>query len=252
MKIEYYAMSDIGKKYKHNEDFYTLPEMDKNTLNLDSHRLFVLCDGVGGANAGEVAGKLCSEWLQRDFNNLSLNDRQKNISITVSNLIKDISKKINKLSKDYAEYKNMMTTIVSALFYQEKLYLHSIGDSRCYLLRNNKFEQLTDDDSQIWDLYKSGEISKDDLRTHPRKNIITNAVGADDEFSIHIYEKEILVNDLFLMCSDGLSDMISDEDIFQFINSEQDLKQSALKLVNKANEAGGKDNITLILIEVKG
>ncbi|MCK9330433.1 MAG: protein phosphatase 2C domain-containing protein, partial [Candidatus Cloacimonetes bacterium] len=161
MKIEYYAISDIGKKYKHNEDFYTLPKKDNNILNLDTYRLFVLCDGVGGANAGEVASKLSSEWLQRDFNNLQEDKKINNLSDLISNLIKDISIKINKLSLEYSEYKNMMTTLVSALFYQDRLYLHSIGDSRCYLLRNNKLEQLTDDDSLIWSLYKSGEISKD-------------------------------------------------------------------------------------------
>ena len=251
MKIEYYAISDIGKKYKHNEDFYTLPKKDNNILNLDTYRLFVLCDGVGGANAGEVASKLSSEWLQRDFNNLQEDKKINNLSDLISNLIKDISIKINKLSLEYSEYKNMMTTLVSALFYQDRLYLHSIGDSRCYLLRNNKLEQLTDDDSLIWSLYKSGEISKDDLRTHPRKNVISNAIGSDDEFSIHNYEQELLTNDLFLMCSDGLTDMISDEEILISINNKINLQESAIELVNKANEAGGKDNITLILIRVK-
>jgi len=260
MKIKFIGKKDCGRKYKHNEDFFSLPESKNNFVDSHSTNLFVLCDGMGGGNAGEVASQLTATWLQKDFNDsekikkgffqqfFNFNS-DKVLQELIQSLIQTINSKIYNLAQEHSEYENMGTTLVSALIYEKNLYIHSVGDSRCYRIRNNKLEQLTEDQSEVWELYKMGAITKDEIRSHPRNNIITSAIGVADKVAMNQYQFQIQKNDLFLMCSDGLSDMISDKEILQTILSGDDLNEIANNLIIKANEAGGKDNISLILIK---
>ena len=260
MKIEFFGTKDCGKKYKHNEDYISLPESKNNFVDSKSLNLFILCDGMGGGNAGEVASQLTATWLQKDFNDSKKNKRKifqrffksysdKNLKEFIYQLIQTINTKIYNLAQEYSEYENMGTTLVSALIYNNTLQIHSVGDSRCYRIRNNELQQLTEDQSEVWNLYKMGAISKDEIRTHPRNNIITSAIGVANQANINQYQFDIHKNDLYLICSDGLSDMISDKKILKTIIDGNSLKEIGINLVNLANEAGGKDNISLILIK---
>ena len=135
-------------------------------------------------------------------------------------------------------------------FWNNKLYLHSVGDSRCYRYRENELQQLTEDQSEVWELYKMGAISKDDIRTHPRNNIITMSLGTAKNVKINSYDYDIRIDDIFLMCSDGLTDMISDQEIVKILSSNKTLDLTSKELIYAALDAGGRDNVTLILIQI--
>ena len=250
--MNYFAKTDIGKKYDHNEDAFVLPEPNKkyNIKNPDiknKGRLFVLCDGIGGANAGEVASELTANWIFRDY--YSLDDT--NIDLKkLKEIIQSVNKKIIQLAKEYEKYHGMGTTLAAALFLNNTAYIYSVGDSRVYLLNNKKLQQITEDQSEVWQLYKAGQISKDDIRNHPRNNVLTMALGVDQDIDIQQYECKYNKGDMFLICSDGLTDMVSEEEITKILNKGISLNKILKNLINTANENGGKDNITAIVIKI--
>ncbi len=251
--MNYSARTDIGKKYDHNEDAFVLPEPNKkyNVKNPDiknKGKLFILCDGIGGANAGEVASELTANWIFRDYystenNNINLTKRLKNI-------IQSVNLKIIQLANEYENYQGMGTTLVATLFLNNTTYIYSVGDSRAYLFNDKKLQQITEDHSEVWQLYKAGLISKDDLRHHPRNNIITMALGNNINIDIQQYECKYNKGDMFLICSDGLTDMVSEEEITRILNKDESLDKISKNLIQAANKNGGKDNITVIVISV--
>jgi len=250
--MEYYAQTDIGKKYKHNEDAYALPELsEKYNLNSSDIKnkgdLFVLCDGIGGLNAGEIASELTAKWIVKDYYHLPDGN---NFPRELEQIIKSVNTKIYNLSEEHESYQGMGTTAVAVLFYENKTFICSVGDSRVYIFRNKQLIQITEDQSEVWQLYKAGEISKDELRFHPRNNIITMAVGAYHDIDVQRYEHDIKNGDIFLLCSDGLSDMVGDQEIRDILSKKQSAKKIAGHLVDAANNYGGKDNITVIVIKV--
>lgn len=235
-KIVFTALTDIGKKYQINEDSYVLPKQE------DKEKLFVLCDGVGGSRAGEVASKLTCQWIYE-------NRIVKGNSLTES--IQMVNKKLFELAQKHPEYSGMCTTLVCGLFILNTLKIYSFGDSRAYLFRKNSLKQITEDDSTVWKLYKNGLISKDSLRFHPNNNIITQALGSTKNLKKkNSYKIRIKVKDIFLFCSDGLTDMVPDGMIKEILQKKIPLEQKAKELIKKANDAGGKDNITVIIVEV--
>lgn len=246
MQLKYFAKTDIGKKYKNNEDFFVLPEKnekyDIKVLDKENKgELFVLCDGMGGGSAGEVASELSATWFFKEYYDGESKD--------VSSIIDDVNKRIYELSLKYEQYKGMGTTFLCGIFKDDFLEIYSVGDSRLYLLRDEKFSQITEDHSDVWNLFKNGEISKKDLFSHPRKNVITSAIGVDKKIEkINSYNQKIKQNDLYLFCSDGLSDMIYDDEIKKILCSKLNIEDMVDKLILKANENGGKDNITVILV----
>ena len=248
-EIDYFAQTNIGKKYDHNEDFYLLPEQNKEYGLVDVNtnklgHLFLLCDGMGGAKSGEVASQLTATWISKkyyknkEFNPLSLRE-----------IIEEVNIDIFKLASKYDQYDGMGTTLVSALIKNDQVYIYSVGDSRVYLFRNNQLNQLTDDQSEVWELYEAGIINKDEIIDHPKKNYITEAIGIDEEVSINYHKNNIEKGDRLLLCSDGLTDMVKDRKIREIFHSLKSKKEIANKLINTANENGGKDNITCIIIE---
>lgn len=251
--MQYTAKTDIGKRYPHNEDFYVLPNgrdtsESSSNKNMDTKKnghLFVLCDGMGGGNAGEVASQMASRWL--------FNDYYETPKETFPKLVKKVSDKLYKLSLKYKQYKGMGTTLVTALFKGNRVDMYNVGDSRGYLFREGKLEQLTEDQSEVWNLYKMGQIEKKDIISHPRNNIITQALGLDesfDEANVNHVQAKIQNGDLFLLCSDGLTDMVTESDIEGVLEQKLTLDEKGNALVAAANKAGGKDNITVILITI--
>jgi len=250
--MKYYATTDIGRKYNHNEDAYALPEPNKkfsidkpDTTNMGS--LFVLCDGMGGANAGEIASNLTAHWILKDY--YSRKSKNNHIS-DLKKIIKSVNTRIYNLAKENESYHGMGTTIVAVLIYEKKAYIFSVGDSRVYILRDFEFKQITEDQSEVWQLYASGEITKDEIRSHPRNNVLTMALGVSEEIELQEYEYPVQKRDMFLLCSDGLSDMIGDAEIKKILLRRKSLKRISNDLINAANKKGGKDNITTILIKI--
>lgn len=251
--MNYSARTDIGKKYDHNEDAFVLPEPNKkyNIKNLDiknKGELFILCDGIGGANAGEVASELTSNWIFRDY--YSVKDTNIDLKKELKVIIRSVNTKIFQLTKKHENYYGMGTTLVAALFLNNIAYFYSVGDSRAYLFNDKKLLQITEDQSEVWQLYKTGLISKDDLRHHPRNNIITMAVGINQNIDIQQYEYKYNKEDMFLLCSDGLTDMVSEEEITKILNKNKSLNNITKDLIHAANKNGGKDNITVIVIKI--
>lgn len=271
--MKFYAKTDLGKNCETNEDYFILPSSKKkiglNNIDYNLGHLFLLCDGMGGTKAGEVASNLTANWILRDyykleskgyspqrlmkkirqiFRNENQQDNIAQISSRIKKIIQDVNARIYDLSQKHEEYTNMGTTLVSVLFIGSKVIIHSVGDSRCYCMREGSLSQLSEDQSEVWELYKTGAITKDEIRLHPRNNIITSAIGTEHNVKINEYIFEVNKEDLYLICSDGLSDMISDNEIERILRYSLSLNEKCKVLIQAANDAGGRDNITVILI----
>ena len=271
--MNFHAKTDVGKKNETNEDYFILPSSKKKKglrkIDYRLGHLFLLCDGMGGVNAGEVASNLTANWIFKDYYRLESkgyslqrlikkikqifrNDTQQDnisqIASRMKKIIEEVNTRIYALSQKHEEYTNMGTTLVSSLIIKNRIIIHSVGDSRSYRFRKGNLIQLTEDQSEVWELYKIGAITKDEIRSHPRNNIITSAIGTEPGVKINEYIYEANKNDIYLMCSDGLSDMISDEKIKKILNASISLEKKSEDLIHAANEAGGKDNITVISI----
>jgi serine/threonine protein phosphatase PrpC len=248
--IEAYGQTDVGRRRKLNEDNFVVdPEAS----------LFAVCDGMGGHNAGEVASKMAIETLE-SFIQKSHKEKEitwpygleTDLSFDGNRLktaIKLANKRVYKAADNREDYTGMGTTVVAALVTGNVATIGSAGDSRCYLFRNGTITPLTRDDSWVSAAWAEGILSTDEIDKHPLRNVITKAVGAKDSIEIDVVEHTLAGGDVILLCSDGLHAMISDHDILRVVTPfPQTLEQAALKLIEAANEAGGKDNISVVLV----
>lgn len=231
--MEFKSFSSKGNVRENNEDNYLLRK--------DPCPVIVVADGMGGHRAGDVASQMAVDFIKEyDFN------LDKDILNEINNLITMINKNIIKKGEDTPEYKGMGTTLSLALIYDEKIYIGHIGDSRIYLFRENELKKITTDDSLVNELIESGRINPNEAFDHPQKHILTQALGIDKDINIETNEIKLKENDLLLFCTDGLTDMIREENIEEIISNHSDLNTITQKLGKKALENGGSDNITLI------
>lgn len=231
--MEFKSFSSKGNVRKNNEDNYLLRK--------DPCPVIVVADGMGGHRAGDVASQMAVDIIKKyEFN---LNE---NILDEINNLINIINKKIIKKGEDNPEYKGMGTTLSLALIYDNKIYIGHIGDSRIYLFREEELKKITTDDSLVNELIESGRLNPNEAFDHPQKHILTQALGIDRDIKIETNEISLKENDLLLFCTDGLTDMIREENIEGIISNHSDLNTITQKLGKKALENGGSDNITLI------
>jgi PPM family protein phosphatase len=248
--LEAHGHTDVGKRRKLNEDSFLI---DQET------QLFVVCDGMGGHNAGEVASKMSVESIQ-SFIEKSHREKEitwpygldVNLSFEGNRLktaIKLANKKVFKAADNREEYTGMGTTVVAALVAGKVMTVGWAGDSRCYLFRDGKLTQLTKDDSWVSAAWAEGILSADEIEKHPLRNVITKAVGAKDSLEIDLVEHEFQNGDVALLCSDGLHSMIDDRSILKTVTPfPETLEEAARKLIDAANEAGGKDNVSVVLL----
>jgi serine/threonine protein phosphatase PrpC len=248
--LEAYGKTDVGKRRKLNEDSFLVdPETN----------LYAVCDGMGGHNAGEVASQMAIEALE-SF--IQRSHREKEITWPygldvdlsfdgnrLKTAVKLANKKVFKAADNREEYTGMGTTVVVSLLSGNVMTLGSAGDSRCYLLRDGKLSQLTKDDSWVSAAWAEGILNSDELERHPLKNVITKAVGAKDSIEIDVQEQILRPGDVALLCSDGLHSMIKDDAILAAVTPfPATLQEAASKLIDAANEAGGKDNVSVVLL----
>ena len=249
MIVSFSAKSDLGLKRKVNEDSFLADE---------SIGLFMVLDGIGGHLAGEVASKLglntIKENVIRSINDKTLADNQ-NLSREVQILNESLllaNQIIYEAANSQPEYFGMGTTVASLLLGRENIAIAHVGDSRIYLIRENSIERLTEDHSLVMEQLKRGIISAEEAEKSEMKNIITRALGAEELLTPTVDELIPFNNDLFLICSDGLTDLVTDDEILEIIlKSRHVLDQAVQNLIDKANEKGGKDNITAILVNIK-
>lgn len=238
--LKTFSITDIGKKRKLNQDYVFTSE--KPVGNLPN--VFIVADGMGGHNAGDYASKYTVETMvseiekSGDTNPVSILEK----AIATANGC------IRKKSGEDAQLEGMGTTVVAATFLQDRLEVANVGDSRLYVV-NDKITQITRDHSLVEEMVRMGGIAKAEARNHPDKNIITRAIGACDTVEADFFSVELKPGDIVLMCSDGLTNMLEDEEIRMILNGQRDIVEKAEELVKAANNNGGRDNIAVILVE---
>ncbi len=226
--------SDTGRKRRRNEDAYVV-----------APPLFAVADGMGGAQAGEVASRLAKAALE-DTDSGALSG-----SARVTSLIQEANRRVYERSNADPSASGMGTTMTVALVEGGIVTFGHVGDSRAYLLRDGRLEQLTEDHSLVNELLKSGKLSPEEAETHPQRSVITRAVGTDPDVDVESFTVDAQEGDVFLICSDGLTDMVADEDIFDLLERNQrDLDRATKALVSAANRGGGVDNITVVAFAI--
>lgn len=211
---------------------------------------FIIADGMGGHNSGEIASKMAVDYISNNILQIPENfDFHNQIAETLKKFIKEANDYIYKASKEQESNYGMGTTLVAALAYQRKLYIGHVGDSRAYVLRNEGMQQLTTDHSYIEELIRSGTLTREEAENHPKKNVITRALGCAEEIEIDTYVADIKDDDIFILCTDGLTNMLHEEEIASIVRETDDPEAACTELVGRANSKGGEDNITVVVIK---
>ena len=228
------GFTDPGRKRRRNEDSYVIEPP-----------LFAVADGMGGAQAGEVASRLAAAAFREFHDADDLDPEERLVAI-----IQEANRRIYERAADDSEVSGMGTTITAALVGGTGLAIGHVGDSRAYRLRAGRFEQLTDDHSLVADLVRSGRLTPEEADVHPQRSVITRALGTDAQVDVDTFTVPAESGDLFLLCSDGLTTMVGDEEIRDLVTRARDLDQAGKGLVKAANRAGGEDNVTVVLFRV--
>ncbi|MGB4657807.1 MAG: Stp1/IreP family PP2C-type Ser/Thr phosphatase [Mobilitalea sp.] len=236
-----FSITDIGERRRINQDYVFCKEDTIGKLP----NLFIVADGMGGHNAGDFASRFSVEFFTQKIGEKDL--------VSPVALIEDALKETNNVlrskAQEQSELEGMGTTFVVATIFDKVMYVANIGDSRLYVI-GKAMKQITEDHSLVEAMVKTGELDRNEARVHPNKNIITRAVGANEEVEPDFFEVELEEGDTVLMCSDGLTNMLEDETIEQIVRENDELTAAGSTLVKRANENGGKDNIAIILIRV--
>lgn len=238
--LKSYAITDIGRRRKLNQDFIYLSETPVGNLP----NVFIVADGMGGHNAGDFASRYTVETIVEEI----AASPEKNPVIILGKAIEKANANTRRKASEDRALMGMGTTLVMATCIGRYLEVANVGDSRLYLV-NDDIEQITVDHSLVEEMIRMGSIDRESARNHPDKNIITRAIGARDTVEADFFNLELQGGDTILLCSDGLTNMVKDEDIQRILKGGGSLKERAEALVQAANNNGGKDNISVIIIE---
>lgn len=242
--MKFAIKSDVGQRRKVNEDAAGYFE-SKNHIPL-----MMVCDGIGGHNAGEIASAMALMSIGQAWEKTEFNDIEEVYQWLIQK-ITEANEAIFARSAQYEDLYGMGTTVVVASIIGNQLMIANVGDSRAYVLRNFQLKQLTEDQSLVNALLKSGEITPEEAENHPNKNIVTQSLGVTSSVEIDFVRMTIKNGDTLILCSDGLSDMLSLEEIRNVMNHYSDIEQQVEKAVQEANEAGGRDNITVAIAKIQ-
>ncbi|TVR02563.1 MAG: Stp1/IreP family PP2C-type Ser/Thr phosphatase [Deltaproteobacteria bacterium] len=252
MKLEFAGQTDVGRKRGHNED---------NFLILADYNLFLVADGMGGHSAGEVASLMAVEsvaeffkdtaedqdvtWPFKQDKGLSWEENRLSTGVKLANL------RIHESAASNSERRGMGTTLVCTYFSRKNVIIGHVGDSRVYRIRDRKIEMLTEDHSLLNDYLKMKELTQEEIDNFPHKNVIVRALGMKESVQVDVITDSPRIDDIYLLCSDGLSGMIEDPEVLQCVlDANGDLKDACQRLIDAANANGGVDNITCALIKV--
>ncbi|MBX3653793.1 MAG: Stp1/IreP family PP2C-type Ser/Thr phosphatase [Ramlibacter sp.] len=246
MNYEFCTRTDPGLARENNEDSVTFDEPT---------RLGVLADGMGGYNAGEIASGMATafikselgRWLSQAGRHANAKEVRRAMEICVDNANRSIFNAAN----SNPQYSGMGTTLVLGVFQDSRLMLGHIGDSRCYRLRGDEFVQITKDHSLLQEQMDAGLITPEQAATSTNKNLVTRALGVEDAVLLEVNEHRVEPGDVYLMCSDGLSDMVDNDGIAQILATEAPLEQKVVQLIEIANANGGRDNISVLLAQAQ-
>lgn len=246
MNYEICTQTDPGLVRNNNEDAVAFEA---------ASRLCILADGMGGYNAGEIASGMAvafikselGRWLSQAGKHASAKDVGRALEICVQNA----NHSIFNAADAHPPYAGMGTTLVVGVFQQDRLILGHAGDSRCYRLRGGDLQQITKDHSLLQEQLDAGLITAEQALTSTNKNLVTRALGVEDTVMLEVHEHRVESGDVYLMCSDGLSDMVNDEGIENVVSGSGSLEQKAWQLIVTANGAGGRDNISVLLVRAE-
>ena len=242
MKISYYGKSDIGRIRKGNEDYFA------NDKLYDDEYIFVVADGMGGHKAGELASKLGTLTFVEQYKKLRSNGTS--IGDALGQAVKKANKAILKRALADPEKRGMGTTFSAIIFAEMNAHIVHVGDSRIYLIRDEKIQRLTKDHTFVEKMVEEGRISEDEARDHPQKNILYMSLGARESFVPEIIDDLIIhEGDIFFLCSDGLNSMVSDHLIKEYSTAYYP-EEAVDKLIDMANDNGGTDNITIQIVRI--
>ena len=235
-----FSITDVGMERQVNQDYVFTTDKPIGSFS----NLFVVADGMGGHQAGDFASKYTTEVIRREVTKKQGYD----IEQALMHAIKTANSEIIKKSNQDSSLEGMGTTVVAATVSNRMIYFANVGDSRLYLI-NHGITQLTKDHSLVEEMVRLGGIKPEEAKTHPKKNVITRAIGAKENIEIDFYEHRLNKGDIILMCTDGLSNMVDDEELFHLVQGGRDIVESAQLLVDAANKNGGTDNIGIVLVE---
>ncbi|GMT96920.1 Stp1/IreP family PP2C-type Ser/Thr phosphatase [Corallococcus caeni] len=248
MRIEVAGSTHVGMKRNHNEDNY---------LVLTEENLVVVADGMGGHSSGEIASRIAVDELGEFFRMTSKDqdatwpfkmDKQRNYDENrLSTGIKLANARIFERATTDSKYKGMGTTIVSVHFAESAAYVGHVGDSRVYFFRGGMLQQVTEDHSLLNDYLKAKKLTPEEIENFPHKNVIVRALGMKEQVQVDVTRVDPLENDVFLLCSDGLSGMITDAQMQDILSRTPELEKACGQLIDLANAAGGNDNVTCVL-----
>ncbi|HEC83709.1 MAG: Stp1/IreP family PP2C-type Ser/Thr phosphatase [Candidatus Parabeggiatoa sp. nov. 2] len=248
MCIEMVCRTDTGRIRQHNEDCLGGDE---------SLGLVALADGMGGYQAGEVASemavKIIIKQLYASIKSLlhakrRTSYRYHSATVLLEQAVLKANQAIYEMGEQQARYQGMGTTVVAVLFHNHLMSVAHVGDSRLYRLRGNDFRQITKDHSVRQELIDCGLYTPEQARNSPNKNLVTRALGVGEQVDVEVQEERVLAQDIYLLCSDGLSDMLNDSDMHSILCDADTLEQAAQLLIDAANAKGGRDNISLVLV----
>ncbi len=239
MKV--FTRTDIGMTRSMNQDCYSVS-------NEENYKLYILADGMGGYKGGEIASKVAvtavEKYIKEKF--LTIPKEKEKILELIRDAIEFANTAIFEESRQDVELHDMGTTIEVCLIYKNKIYIGHVGDSRIYRIRKNVMRRITTDHSYVEKLVKDGEITREEAFHHPKKNLLIKALGTDKAVEPDIIYKALVKDDILVICSDGLTNMIREDRILEIIKQDEDIAVDLL--ISEANAAGGLDNITVILI----
>lgn len=246
-KLKIHGLTDEGLVREHNEDYISWD---------DEKGLLILADGMGGHNAGEVASELAVKSITSALEDVLSPEVKDTCEVNFEDAVKEAvvyaNDEINQHAKEHPECHGMGTTIVMALFQDEFVILGSVGDSRIYRFRQGELKQITTDHSLVQEMIDNGYMSEEEALNSTNRNLITRALGIADNVDVDVARHETQPGDIYLLCSDGLSDMVIDEDIFSvLVKARNDINRACQDLVDLAKENGGHDNVSVILAELK-
>jgi protein phosphatase len=243
-KVKLFSITDVGKRRELNEDY--IFTSDKAVGNLPN--LFIVADGMGGHNAGDYASKNAVEKVVESI-------RENTNEYDPENLLQEAIDKANlflyEISKNDISKKGMGTTLVAVTLKGSNIIIANVGDSRMYVI-NDFITQITKDHSYVEEMVDMGELDRESARNHPDKNIITRAVGVCDYVLVDFFDAQITDKETLLLCTDGLTNMLTDDEIQKIVSSSNDLEAAGKKLIKEANNKGGRDNIAVVLVEPFG
>jgi protein phosphatase len=265
VRVQVFGKTDLGRTREHNEDCFLVADLTKNSASLqpgvreheigERGSLFVVADGMGGAAAGELASDMATQAIYHHLSKTWSQDREtteQQFAFRLKEAVEAANTELHAYAKAHPEVRGMGTTTTAAGVLGEHAYLSQVGDSRAYLVRGGVAHQLTKDQSLMQRLVEAGELTEEEAAQSERRNIILQALGPDPRVKVELSHQELRRGDVLVLCSDGLSGQVKKEEIAQVVSSEPTLQAMCERLIALANERGGPDNITVVIVRVDG